>query len=88
MKRIAIVAAGLALAMAGSVQASEELAKKDGCLTCHNVKGAKKMGASFTEAAKMGEEKILAAINKSSHAGSKATAEDKAALAKWIAGLK
>ena len=88
MKRISIVLAGLALAVAGGAQASEEMAKKDGCLVCHNVTGAKKMGQSFSEAAKLGEEKVLAAINKSGHAGAKVPDADKAALAKWIAGLK
>ena len=48
MKRIAIVMmAALGLAIAGTSQASEELAKKSGCLTCHNVKGAKKMGPAL-----------------------------------------
>jgi cytochrome c len=89
MKRIAMIAAGLALAVAGSVQASEELAKKSGCLTCHNVSGPKKMGPSFKDAAKDGEDKILAALNDpKKHGAVKASAEDKATLAKWIAGMK
>ena len=74
---------------AGLAQASEELAKKSGCLTCHNVSGAKKMGPSFKDAAKDGEEKILAALNdKKKHGAVKASDEDKKALAKWIASLK
>lgn len=89
MKRIAMIVAGLALAAAGAAQASEEMAKKDGCLTCHNVSGAKKMGPSFKDAAKDGEEKILAALmDKKKHGAVKASDDDKKALAKWIAGMK
>jgi len=93
MKTRAIVAAFAALALSaaavGTAQASEELAKKAGCLTCHNVSGAKKVGPSLTEAAKGGEAKILAALNdKKKHGAVKASDEDKAALAKWIATLK
>lgn len=90
MKRTAaVVMAALALAAAGTVQASEDLAKKSGCLTCHNVTGAKKMGPSFKDAAKDGEEKILAALNdKKKHGAVKASDADKKALATWIAGMK
>jgi len=50
MKRIAlIVLASIGLVAAGAASASEELAKKSGCLACHNVEGAKKMGASFKD---------------------------------------
>ena len=78
-----------ALVGAGLAQASEELAKKSGCLTCHNVTGAKKMGPSFKDAAKDGEEKILAALNdKKKHGSVKASDDDKKVLAKWIAGMK
>ena len=90
MKRTAaVVMAALALAAAGTVQANEELAKKSGCLTCHNVTGAKKMGPSFKDAAKDGEEKILAALNdKKKHGAVKASDDDKKTLAKWVAGMK
>ena len=90
MKRIAFVMmAALGLAVAGTTQASEELAKKSGCLTCHNVTGAKKMGPSFKDAAKNGEEKVLAALNdKKKHGAVKAGDDDKKALSKWIAGMK
>ena len=89
MKRVAMIMAGVALAVAGAAQASEDLAKKSGCLTCHNVTGAKKMGPSFKDAAKGGEEKILAALNdKKKHGSVKASDDDKMALAKWVAGLK
>jgi cytochrome c551/c552 len=89
MKRIALVAAAALALAAGAAQASEELAKKDGCLNCHNVSGAKKMGPSFKDAAKDGEEKILAALkDPKKHGAVKASDEDKATLAKWIAGMK
>jgi len=95
MRKAAIVTAVVALSTAGAfmgagvAQASEELAKKSGCLTCHNVSGAKKMGPSFKDAAKDGEEKILAALNdKKKHGSVKASDEDKKTLAAWIASLK
>ena len=95
MRKAAIITAVAALSTAGAfmgagvAQASEELAKKSGCLTCHNVTGAKKMGPSFKDAAKDGEEKILAALNdKKKHGAVKASEEDKKTLAKWIASMK
>jgi cytochrome c len=90
MKRIAIVTlAALGMAVAGAAQASEELAKKSGCLTCHNVTGAKKLGPPLQAAAAKGEEAILAALqDKKKHGSVKAGDEDKKALAKWIASLK
>jgi cytochrome c551/c552 len=89
MKRVAMILAGLALAAAGAAQASEDLAKKSGCLTCHNVTGAKKMGPSFKDASAKGEAAILASLNDAKkHGAVKASAEDKATLAKWIAGMK
>jgi len=90
MKRIAIVmTAALGLAAAGLSQASEDLAKKSGCLTCHNVSGAKKIGPSFKDAAAKGEAAILAALgDKKKHGSVKASDDDKKALATWIASLK
>ena len=92
MRKVAIFTAVAAIAGfmgAGVAQASEELAKKDGCLMCHNVSGAKKMGPAFKDSAKHGEEKILAALNdKAKHGAVKASDDDKKALAKWIASLK
>ena len=90
MKRTAyLMMAVLGLAVAGTSQASEDLAKKSGCLTCHNVSGAKKMGPSFKDAAAKGEEGILAALNdKKKHGSVKASDDDKKVLAKWIAGIK
>jgi cytochrome c len=91
MKRVAIalaLAAGLGLAVSGA-QASEELAKKSGCLTCHNVTGAKKLGPAFKDVAPKGEDAINAALaDKKKHGSVKASDDDKKALAKWIAGMK
>ena len=90
MKRIAFVMmAALGLAVAGTSQASEDLAKKSGCLTCHNVSGAKKMGPALKDAAPKGEAAVMAALNdKKKHGSVKASDDDKKALAKWIAGMK
>jgi len=93
MKRnAAVVMAAMALAAAGTALASEDLAKKSGCVTCHNVTGAKKLGPSLHDAAvKNGgdEAKILAALNdKKKHGSIKADDDTKKTLAKWIATLK
>jgi cytochrome c551/c552 len=90
MKRIAIVMmAALGLAAAGAAQANEELAKKSGCTTCHNVTGAKKMGPSLKDAGAKGEAAVLTALNdKKKHASVKASDDDKKALAKWMASMK
>jgi len=90
MKRIAIVTmAALGLALAGTSQASEELAKKSGCLTCHNVKGAKKLGPALASFAGKSEADLVAAMSdKKKHASMKAGDDDKKTLAKWITTLK
>ncbi|MDW8468263.1 MAG: c-type cytochrome [Burkholderiales bacterium] len=51
MKRaicLGLLAAGAAL----PAQASEELAKKYACVSCHNVRGAKTVGPTYVEIAK------------------------------------
>ncbi|MSQ48804.1 MAG: c-type cytochrome [Betaproteobacteria bacterium] len=52
MKTLIFSAATLALAAALPVQASEELAKKYLCTTCHVTKGAKTIGPAYVEVAK------------------------------------
>lgn len=47
---IAAVAASVALAMAGAVQADEKLAQANGCMTCHQI-DKKVLGPSFKEIA-------------------------------------
>jgi cytochrome c len=93
MKALAIVAtAALALA-SGTVQASEELAKSNGCMNCHAV-DAKKVGPSFKAiAAKYkgkadAEAKLVAALgDPKKHPANKASAEDRQALVKWVLGM-
>ena len=96
MKRTAIlvVIASLNLAAVGVAVASEELAKKSGCLGCHNVEGAKKMGASFKDLGtkykgdKDAEKKLTAKLNEAKgHPKAKSTPEDNATLVKWILGM-
>ena len=52
MKSLILSAAVLALGAALPAQASEELAKKYLCTTCHAVKGAKTIGPTYVEVAK------------------------------------
>lgn len=52
MKSLILSASMLALAAAFPVQASEDLAKKHLCSTCHVVKGAKTIGPSYVDVAK------------------------------------
>ena len=96
MKRLTLIAAGLALAATLPAIASEDLAKSAGCLACHNVSG-KKMGPGFKEVAAKykddakASEKIAAMLEgkgEKKHPASKASDADKEALAKWIVTLK
>ena len=52
MKIIVLSAAALVLAAALPARASEDLAKKHMCTTCHVVKGAKTIGPTYTDVAK------------------------------------
>lgn len=52
MKSLILSAAVLALGAALPAQASEELAKKHMCTTCHSVKGAKTIGPTYADVAK------------------------------------
>ena len=52
MKSLILSAAALALSAVLPAQASEDLAKKHLCITCHVTKGAKTIGPSYTEVAK------------------------------------
>lgn len=52
MKSLILSAATLLLGIALPVQASEELAKKHLCTTCHVVKGAKTIGPAYADVAK------------------------------------
>jgi cytochrome c len=94
LKRIlfsSMTAAALALAVAAPAQASEALAKSNGCLACHAV-GSKKVGPSLKAVAagwkknNTGADKAVAAI-KAKHDGLKASDADLKAIASWIATL-
>jgi cytochrome c len=52
MKSLILSAAALTLATVLPAQASEELAKKHMCTTCHVVKGAKTIGPTYADVAK------------------------------------
>lgn len=52
MKTIILSAAALVFTAALPAQASEELAKKHLCTTCHVVKGAKTIGPAYADVAK------------------------------------
>ena len=52
MKSLILSAASLALTVMLPAQASEDLAKKHMCTTCHVVKGAKTIGPSYADVAK------------------------------------
>lgn len=84
------VTAGLGLSQA--VLADEALAKASGCLACHNVEGAKKMGASFKDIAAKNKGKVDAAalaakISAKPHPAIKASPEDAKKLAAYILSL-
>jgi cytochrome c len=52
MRFVALSAAALALVAAAPAQASEALAKKYNCLTCHVIKGQKTVGPAYADVAK------------------------------------
>jgi cytochrome c len=52
MKSLILSAALLALAAGAPAQASEALAKKHMCTTCHAIKGAKTIGPTYADVAK------------------------------------
>jgi cytochrome c len=95
MKRTAlIVALTLGLAAAGAANASEELAKSSGCLACHNVEGAKKMGPSFKDisAKYKGKADAEATLdgkitNAKGHPKVKSSEADTKTLVKWVLSL-
>jgi cytochrome c len=91
MKVLAMsVAAAIALAAAGAVNAQEELAKSSGCLNCHSV-DAKKVGPAFKEVAAKykgkadAEATLTAKISEGKgHPKTKAKDEDIPKLVKWV----
>lgn len=97
MKTLTALALAASLALSGAALASPELAKKNGCATCHDLT-AKKMGPTWKDIAaknkgqKDAEKMLAATITKGSKGKygkipmppqAKAAA-DAPALAKWI----
>jgi cytochrome c len=93
--KVMIVAAAMAvgLGVAGVANASEELAKSSGCLTCHSV-DAKKMGPAFKSVAAKykgnaaAEGKLVETLSKAQgHPEVKAKGDDVKTLVKWVLSL-
>ena len=89
--RIAIVVAAAGLLVAGTAQASPELADKAGCNKCHAM-DTKKMGASYKDLAKKHKGTADADLVKKlatgqGHPKSSASEADLTALVKWIKSL-
>jgi cytochrome c len=86
--KIAIVIAAAGLLVAGSAQASAEMADKAGCNKCHEL-DKKKMGPSYKDLAKKvkGKEADVVAKLKEGKGHPKSTASDAdlTAIVKWIA---
>ena len=92
MKKAIVLTASFALGLgaAGLGFASEELAKKSGCMTCHDV-SAKKAGPSFKDIAAKhkgkadAEAKLVATLGEGKkHPPVKASEDDRKALVKWV----
>ena len=93
MKKFAIVLAAAGLLVAGTAQASAELAEKSGCNKCHAM-DTKKMGPSFKEIAAKYKGKADAAAtieaklaSAKGHPAVKTSADDNKALVKWILSM-
>jgi cytochrome c551/c552 len=89
--RIAIVVAAAGLLVAGTAQASAELADKAGCNKCHAM-DAKKMGSSYKDLAKKHKATPEADLVKKiaggqGHPKSAASEADLTAIVKWIKSL-
>ena len=92
MKKAMVMAASFVLGMAaaGIGFASEDLAKKSGCMGCHDV-NTKKVGPSFKDIAKKhsgkpdAEAKLVADLGAGKgHPPVKASEADRKTLVKWV----
>lgn len=94
MKSIVIVAVAAAgIALAGAANASEDLAKNGGCMTCHAV-DTKKMGPSYKDIAakykgKSGADATIVGnlMGAKGHPAVKTSEADTKALVKWILAM-
>jgi cytochrome c len=89
--KIAIVVAAAGLLMAGTAQASAELADKAGCNKCHAV-DTKKMGPSYKDIAKKlkgkPETDVVAKLKSGTgHPKMAASDADLSAITKWILAM-
>jgi cytochrome c len=92
MRKAIVLTASFVLgtAAAGLGLASEELAKKSGCMGCHDI-NTKKAGPSFKDIAKKHKGKADAEANLTKtlaegkkHPPVKASEDDRKALVKWV----
>ena len=91
MKWIVIVAAAsFAAFAAGAASAQEDLAKKDGCLNCHDV-STKKIGPAFKDVAAKykgnadAEATLLGKLKEGKgHPATKASENDLKGILKWV----
>jgi cytochrome c len=86
--RIAIVVAAAGLLVAGTAQASPELADKAGCNKCHAV-DTKKMGPSYKDISKKlkgsKEADVVAKLKEGKgHPKASASDADLTAIVKWV----
>jgi cytochrome c len=89
--KIAIVVAAAGLLVAGTAQASAELADKAGCGKCHAV-DTKKMGPSYKDIAKKlkgkPEADVVAKLKSGTgHPKTTASDADLTAITKWILAM-
>jgi cytochrome c len=90
MKWMVTVVAVSALVASGAASAQEDLAKKDGCMNCHDV-SAKKVGPAFKEVAAKYKGKGDAEANLftklkegKGHPATKASDNDLKGIVKWV----
>lgn len=89
--KLAFAVAAAGLLIAGTAQASPELADKAGCNKCHAM-DTKKMGASYKDLAKKHKNTADADLVKklvtgSGHPKASASEADVTAIVKWIKSL-
>ena len=87
---VIVVAASFGAFAAGTANAQEDLAKKDGCMNCHDV-STKKVGPAFKEVAAKykgkadAEATLFAKIKEGKgHPATKASDNDLKGIIKWV----
>jgi cytochrome c len=95
MKSIMIAAAlAVGVAAAGTANASEALAKSSGCLTCHALDAAKKVGPGFKDVATKNKGKadaeaamVAKLTSAKGHPKVKASEAEVKTLVQWVLGM-